>query len=280
MIKSLATLVVLFFSNVIASQNTVQIPLKNNSYTLKCYINGIPMDFTFDTGATSVSISLTEADFLMKHGYLKKTDFLNSTNIQIANGDVIQGSKIILRKVQIGEIILENIEATVIHNLNAPLLLGMSAINKIGKVVIENKVLYIYPHKSNLVLTSAKKNSSSSRTAESYIEVYKIGNLEVMKEDLMVHLDVENKYYMNWETALNACNSLGDGWRLPTVTELKLIYKNKKLIGGFDRVNWTTYWSSEKTGIEDYVWRYDFETGKQVYDSKINFANVRAVRSR
>ena len=29
---------------------------------------------------------------------------------------------------------------------------------------------------------------------------------------------------MNWDDATNACLALGDGWRLPTVEEFKLIF--------------------------------------------------------
>ena len=65
----------------------------------------------------------------------------------------------------------------------------------------------------------------------------KIGNLEVMTEDL------EGK--MTWEDAMKACADLGDGWRLPTKDELNTLYQNKDKIGGFADYG---YWSSTEYG--------------------------------
>ncbi len=36
---------------------------------------------------------------------------------------------------------------------------------------------------------------------------------------------------MNWDDAKEACENLGDGWRLPTKDELNILYKNKDKIG-------------------------------------------------
>lgn len=56
---------------------------------------------------------------------------------------------------------------------------------------------------------------------------------------------------MTWEEANKACKSLGKGWRLPTVEELKIMYKYRKEIGGFCELdkgglpnNYIKYWSS------------------------------------
>ncbi len=49
----------------------------------------------------------------------------------------------------------------------------------------------------------------------------KIGNLEVMTEDLG---------RMTWDDAKEACANLGDGWRLPTKDELNILYENKHKI--------------------------------------------------
>lgn len=53
---------------------------------------------------------------------------------------------------------------------------------------------------------------------------------------------------MNWEDAKKACQSLGNGWRMPSKDELKILYKNFNKIGGFDFVG---YWSSTESGSED-----------------------------
>lgn len=44
-----------------------------------------------------------------------------------------------LRKVEIGDFELKNVEASVVHNKNAPLLFGQSALGKYAKILIDNE---------------------------------------------------------------------------------------------------------------------------------------------
>lgn len=112
-------------------------------YQIPCKVNGVPMNFIFDTGASNVCISLTEALFMYKQGSLKDSDFRGVSYSQVANGDIIPGANVILRKIEIGGIILENINATIMLNSEAPLLLGQSAIRELGSIQILGDKLYI-----------------------------------------------------------------------------------------------------------------------------------------
>ncbi len=49
---------------------------------------------------------------------------------------------------------------------------------------------------------------------------------------------------MDWYDAKKACEALGYGWRLPTLVELKILYRNKDKIGGFVSSDTFAYWSS------------------------------------
>lgn len=115
----------------------------NGIYYVPCKVNEIPMKFVFDTGASDVSISITEAKFLIKQGLISKNDIIGQVNYQIANGDIIEGTKIYLKKIEIGNTILKNIEATVLNEQFAPLLLGQSAISKLGTYTISGNLLKI-----------------------------------------------------------------------------------------------------------------------------------------
>uniref|UniRef100_UPI00404B1F02 retropepsin-like aspartic protease family protein n=1 Tax=Flavobacterium sp. TaxID=239 RepID=UPI00404B1F02 len=123
------------------SQTIIEMQNINGVFHIPCKVNEVPMKFVFDTGASNVSISSTEAKFLIKQGLISKDDFIETVNYQIANGEIIEGTKIFLRKIEIGDFILENIEATIIHQQNAPLLLGQSAISKLGTYTISNNKL-------------------------------------------------------------------------------------------------------------------------------------------
>lgn len=126
------------------SQTTIKLEPKNGVFYVPCKIKNIPLKFVFDTGASDVSISLIEAMFLLKHGGLSFKDIKKSTKFQIANGTIQEGTKVIIPNIKIADIELIDIEATVIHNMEAPLLLGQSAISKLGKFQIdENKLIIL-----------------------------------------------------------------------------------------------------------------------------------------
>ena len=55
-----------------------------------------------------------------------------------ASGEIHEGTVIRLKEVKIGEATLKNIEASVVHNQKAPLLLGQSALEKFGTITIDN----------------------------------------------------------------------------------------------------------------------------------------------
>lgn len=106
---------------------------------VKCNINGLPLNFWLDTGASDVSLSIVEATFMMKNGYLSKVDVVGNAYYLDANGNVSEGTKLILRKVTFGDDVLTNVQASVVSNQRAPLLLGQSVLARLGRVEIDNQ---------------------------------------------------------------------------------------------------------------------------------------------
>lgn len=119
------------------SSAQVQMRKQGGVYFVPIEVNGTPMEFIFDTGASDICISLTEALFLIKQGTLTEKDILGVENYQIADGSIVEGTKIILRQVRIGNKSLPQVEASIVHNLSAPLLLGQSALARFGKISID-----------------------------------------------------------------------------------------------------------------------------------------------
>jgi hypothetical protein len=99
----------------------------------------------------------------------------------------------------------------------------------------------------------------------------KIGNIEIAEKDFPTTL--------TWEEAEKACSDLGEGWRLPTIEELKLIFENKNLING---IHEGSYWSSSEGpmgGSSSIPMRgLSLKEGWEGFDFKINRFSVRAVR--
>jgi aspartyl protease family protein len=135
-------------SKVIYSNNSIQTAPNGEKTTIKMQkfggvyhipvvINGTEMFFIFDTGASTISISNTEAYFLFKQGKLTKEDIVGEQEFIDANGDISTGTVINLREVKLGNYTIHNVEASVVDNLEAPLLLGQSALNRFGKIEVD-----------------------------------------------------------------------------------------------------------------------------------------------
>ena len=112
--------------------------MRSGVYEVPCTINELPLKFIFDTGASTVTISSVEAAFMLKNGYLKDGDIRGKEYFSTATGEIHEGTKICLREIKIGDAILRNVEASVTHSQQAPLLLGQSVMERFGVITIDN----------------------------------------------------------------------------------------------------------------------------------------------
>ena len=117
-----------------ASEGWTVVPLEesNGVYKIPCKVNGLNLKFVFDTGASDVSLSLIEARFMLKNGYLSESDFIGTEQYQVASGDIYEGYTVILARIEIGGKVLTNVRATIVNSNEAPLLLGQSALSQLG----------------------------------------------------------------------------------------------------------------------------------------------------
>jgi clan AA aspartic protease (TIGR02281 family) len=126
-------------------QKNIEIPFikDGNVLSVKCKINNLPLYFIFDTGATDISLSDVEAAFMIKNNYISEKDIIGRQQYLTADGSIIEGTVINLKKIELGELELNNIKASVVKNQKAPLLLGQSVFNKMGKFEIDNEKMKI-----------------------------------------------------------------------------------------------------------------------------------------
>lgn len=110
----------------------------SGTYEIPCSVNGLSLKMVFDTGASDVTISAVEANFMLKNGYLSEEDVKGKNRYMTASGDIHEGTILRLKEVQLGDTVLKNIEASVVHNQKAPLLLGQSVLEKFGTITIDN----------------------------------------------------------------------------------------------------------------------------------------------
>ena len=148
--KHILLFLALIMSMMATAQVTIQMEKEGGVYKVPCTVNGVKMKFIFDTGAATVSMSQTMAQFLLDGEYLSESDIKGTGKSVLADGSIVNHATIILKDVEIGGMHIHNIDATVIEDQNAPLLLGQSAISELGKISIEGDKLIIHSAENKL----------------------------------------------------------------------------------------------------------------------------------
>ena len=124
-----------------ASGTVTEVAFKRHqggTFEIPCEVNGLPLQMLFDTGASSVTLSSVEANFMLKNDYLSAKDLGGKEYYRIADGGLTEGTLVTLREVKIGDFVLKNVKASVVSNQKAPILLGQSVMERFGTITIDN----------------------------------------------------------------------------------------------------------------------------------------------
>lgn len=116
----------------------VKLEQDGNCYLVGANVNGVPMKMTLDTGASTMSISIIEYEFLKRQKLLSDST-VQVSECTIANGDTTKCFMIKIAQVSIGDTSVKNVDCIVMENPDAPLLLGMNVLNGLGGVSINYK---------------------------------------------------------------------------------------------------------------------------------------------
>lgn len=125
------------------AQKTIFMEKEAGVYKIPCKVNGAKMKMIFDTGASSVAISLPIAEYLYENDFITKDDIIGTGKSQVADGRIVNNVIVNLRDIEIDGIHVKNVKATVSESLTAPLLFGQSAIQKLGKISLHGNRLTI-----------------------------------------------------------------------------------------------------------------------------------------
>lgn len=211
--KAILLIMALVTSIFASAQVTIQMEKEGGIYKVPCTVNGVKMKFIFDTGASTVSMSQTMAQFLLDGDYLSTNDIKGLGQSQLADGSIVNHASIVLRDVEIGGMHLHDIRATVIEGQNAPLLLGQTAIEALGRISIEGNRLIIHSAKKQLTKQQIAKLAEQAQRyidADSYsaaIECFTtIDEAEGLSETRLV--DLCYCYFQNRQSddCIQACN--------------------------------------------------------------------------
>ena len=125
----------------VKEEQITEVPITRKAggtFNVDCSVNGLALNMIIDTGASDVSISKVEADFMLKNNYLSMSDIKGKQYYQTADGGISEGTVITLKEVRIGDAVLHNVDASVVKSQKAPLLLGESVLQKFGTFTVDN----------------------------------------------------------------------------------------------------------------------------------------------
>ena len=139
-------------------------------------------------------------------------------------------------------------------------------------IIILTYLAYVVIHEKEKANTVNIIKDSSNRNYKHLItNTYKLNGLEIASADF------DSAY--NWEDAKNICKGLGEGWRLPDINELKLLFKNRKKIGGFKPEKyWTGDEYSQNVAAGEMLFNYQGFTDVSPIESKLNVRAVRTIK--
>lgn len=161
--------ILFFVSNVTLGQHKISLKEKNGVLYLPCKINGMQLDYVFDTGASIVTINDSIYRLMQSNELITIDDSIGIEKYQDASGDIIECNTFNIKKIEIGGIVLENIKGGVVPNNNKSFLLGQSALKSIGSynLDIKNKILEINDHA--LLIDGIYKRTTSTDSVLNYI---------------------------------------------------------------------------------------------------------------
>lgn len=145
-IKRIALLFLMLVAISISSraEERIKMNFESGVYTVPCEVNGLKLRFVFDTGASDVHLSLIEAAFMLKNGYISPDDILGTDSYSMADGSIAENAIVLLKEIKIGHIVINDVRACVSSKIDASLLLGQSAIQKLGKYAIDGSELILF----------------------------------------------------------------------------------------------------------------------------------------
>lgn len=212
--KAILLILAMLFANTAWSDTTIQMEEYGGVYRIPCTVNGAKMKFIFDTGASNVCLSMSMAEYLYDNDFISKEDILGTGSSSVADGRIVDHVIINIKDIDIAGNHLRNVQAVVIDGQNAPLLMGQSAIQKLGTIELNGSLLTIRNDLSedsefidNLFreAETAYDNKLYDRAVAKYAQLYSMNQLSDYGKYLYMWALLMND---NPQTALSISNEI------------------------------------------------------------------------
>lgn len=266
MIKAIIVVVLILSSSTAFTQinkiDTIPFSLENKLLVFKALINDVVVDFAFDTGA---SLGLSNSTIQSSTGLIVKK---GSQTISDANLKKIKINNTVIKKMQIGSHLIENIKGAIYDmeflTCHKYYLLGMDVIGKLNwKIDFDQQQLLVsklpFPTKNNQIEIPVSNASHRPKTSlvinginypNCLIDLGYTGSITISENEHLNTLYQQMIGTGKTELSLNSNMSVTGLGKADTVKTLQL---DKIKMGQYDftHVNTTVYEKTEfKIGIE------------------------------
>jgi clan AA aspartic protease (TIGR02281 family) len=121
-----------------SSQSGVALKTDGGIFVLPVEINGVvTLDFAIDSGASDVTVPADVFSTLKRAGTIKDSDVIGQRTYLLADGSKTQSSTFTIRSLKVGNMVIENVRASVASSQGS-LLLGQSFLKRFKSWSIDN----------------------------------------------------------------------------------------------------------------------------------------------
>jgi len=118
----------------------IQTRLESNHYHLTGIVNGVPVRFMVDTGATSTTLSISDA---IRVGI--DVNVLQPNSHANTAGGVVPICMMILPEIQFGSLVLRDVVVAIVMNEGNSSLFGMEVLNRFSSIEIRDGIMRLRP---------------------------------------------------------------------------------------------------------------------------------------
>ena len=95
--------------------------------------DALKINMIIDSGASDVFVTADVVSALIKSGTVTEDDDLGVATYTIADGSTVENQRFRLKSVKIGDRVIRNVDASISNSIEAPMLLGQSALEGLGQ---------------------------------------------------------------------------------------------------------------------------------------------------
>lgn len=151
------------------AQINVQLTPENGRDIFEAAVNGVTVKATYTDEPWCLSLSSTTYLFLTENGYIPDTDVRGMAVVKMPNGSSQKAGALIVRSLQVGNVVFKNVPANVISNQSVPLLVGSQAFQDAGEVIRKDDSLVI-GDAASIAVMQADPVDSLKQAAQDFLE--------------------------------------------------------------------------------------------------------------